>query len=207
MAPAGNIGIGFVSLRPPEGHNPFVWDNITLDMLDDKCICKQRQSRKSTQTCHPCRVDRMFQNLQPRQAVEAASIPRAPPFAINKLAALALADRRYRRAGAADAFIQRIEASVHSGDFHWVIPTVGLINILSAIYREETLDEDNAILRTIHSSYEKVRDFIWADVDRLLGISSFLDGVRMIIAKYLSMLLIDPVMKMFVSDVLYGSVT
>ena len=170
----------------------YEWDNLILQT----CTCSRRRE------CQTCLAELRISLMTPKKAVDAIYLQDAarPPF-LNVLATAVLKDPRYRRSGAAQAFLWYITDHKKAGeDFHWLYPMLGLINILAGIYREQTESKDAATMDLIHSTYGKVLEVIWKDreciLDKKLGDLS--EALRMVAAKYICLILCDPETKLYV---------
>lgn len=199
MDPADPTEQIFIKLHSPDkvsqnGGSPgWEWDQIGIDF----CSCSTRKKR-SKASCRYCIANRRLEGLTADEAVSIIYQEKAAVTPIIGLIATAtLSDKRYRRAGAAEAFIWRLsERPVRYGS--WLYPILGLVNIMSTIYREQSRDQkDLAILKAIHSSYHTiVAHAFCGEQDDLFGDDGA--GLRAVASKFICLVLLDPKMRSYV---------
>jgi len=183
------IDIGFRRSRWPDSLNdkiyPFEWDDFTIDA----CTCT------ADSKCDMCGLGEVFASRDPRDTIADVYTYEVPcnSLFMNRLVALSLGDARYRRAGAAEAFIW-VFGRGRQGlveDF-WLYPLLGLVNILSGIHRDNAQEQDAHILRKIYGVCIKVVSAIWAvDEDRIFKGSRRNEHWRTLLMKFVCLVLCD----------------
>ncbi|CAA7268282.1 unnamed protein product [Cyclocybe aegerita] len=131
--------------------------------------------------------------LSPQQVVsQLAKEPATSPFML-KVAIIAAIDPRYRRAGVAKVFIQKVSSGQSTGDIpHWQYPMLGIINVLASICTDQSRQRDVAILREVYSAYQQIFDVIVKDFHLLTPLNKLGDNRRGVVAAALSLFREDP---------------
>lgn len=115
--------------------------------LPDSCPC-------DVNTCRTNLTRRRLSVLRPQAAVTEAARERPTSHFLYMLSLEVRNDPRYRRAGAAQMFIDHmLNASPGTVDSarHWEFPAIGIINIMAGIQNDQSQEQDAAIMRCIYS--------------------------------------------------------
>jgi len=195
------INIGFKRSRLPESLTdkiyPFEWDDFTIDA----CTCTANSK------CDACDLGEVFATCDPRDTIADVYTYEMPSNSLfmNRLAALSLCDARYRRAGAAEAFIWVFgRGRQELVENFWLYPLLGLVNILSGIHRDNAQEQDVHILRKIHGVCVEVISVIWAaDEDRMFKASRKNEHWKTLLMKFVCLVLCDNEVRRSVGSIFF----
>ncbi|CAA7271212.1 unnamed protein product [Cyclocybe aegerita] len=146
-------------------------------------------------TCPAFIAKTRLANMQPRQAVVAASRDTPDSIFFGLVAAATLCDPRYRRAGAGKVFVDHLVSGLGRSTGvrpHWEYLVMGIINVLAPILPSDAERQDVAICQSIYPFHSRIVDTLLADFDYLTQKDDVGDSRRFLVAKMLLLFMDDP---------------